>query len=368
MAQHITVTLEHHLNRRYHTVNCGPGRRPAAVTYGRFSLRFRDPLQSGKRVRVPLDASDLSEAITARRRKEDELNAAPAVERKPRRTLQRVADEYLKEIKATRKKRTWQAYSVALRYFVEAVGDKPLDEITRHDMLDYSVFLREDKKQQPRSVWNKFSNVMGFLKLHGAQPKEPKVTKHDWPKYVEEEPQIYEQDELDTFFAACNDDERVIFEFFLKTGMREQEVIYAIDRCVDFVNCEVKVRHNPAHGWTPKMYKERTVPVPEDLIERLKTMLVARGKSGLLFPTQNGEPQHHFLETCKAIAKRAGLDADDWWLHKFRATFCTRSLWSGVDIRTVQQWMGHDDLASTMRYLKPQRGKQVRDKVEAIWA
>lgn len=255
MAQHITVTLEHHLNRRYHTVNCGPGRRPAAVTYGRFNLRFRDPLQNGKRVRVPLDASDLSEAITARRRKEDELNAAPAVERKPRRTLQRVADEYLKEIKATRKKRTWQAYSVALCYFIAATGDKSLDEITRHDMLNYSVFLRDVKKQKPRSVWNKFSNVMGFLKLYGAQPRDPKVTKHDWPQYVEEEPEIYEHEELDTFFAACDEDERVIFEFFLKTGMREQEVVYATDRCVDFANCEVKVRHNPTYGWTPKMYK-----------------------------------------------------------------------------------------------------------------
>jgi len=182
MAQHITVTLEHHLNRRYHTVNCGPGRRPSSVTYGKFNLRYRDPQRDGERARLPLDTRDLSEAIAARRRMEDELNAFLPVERKgKRRMLSKAAADYLAEIKATRKKKTHQAYAVALRYFVEAVGDKPLDEITRHDMLDYSVFLREQKEQEPRSVWNKFSNVMGFLKLHGAQPKDPKVTKHDWP-------------------------------------------------------------------------------------------------------------------------------------------------------------------------------------------
>jgi integrase len=41
-------------------------------------------------------------------------------------------------------------------------------------------------------------------------------------------------------------------------------------------------------------------------------------------------------------------------------------LWAGVDIRTVQAWMGHTDLASTMRYLKPNRDAHV--KVEATFA
>jgi hypothetical protein len=38
------------------------------------------------------------------------------------------------------------------------------------------------------------------------------------------------------------------------------------------------VRHNPQHGWTPKMYKERTIPVPAALMAKLKKMLVERGK------------------------------------------------------------------------------------------
>lgn len=206
---------------------------------------------------------------------------------------------------------------------------------------------------------------MGFLKLHGVRPG---VTKHDWPKYVEEEPEIYEEQQLETFFAACDEYERLIYEFFLQTGMREQEVVHATDRCIDFANYTVSVRHNPEYSWSPKMYKERTIPVPEALIEKLKRMLVERGKGGLLFPTREGLPQRHFLEMAKAVAQRAGLDENEVWLHKFRSTFCSRSLWGGVDVGTVQMWMGHTDLASTMRYMKPQRGKQVRDKVEAIWA
>jgi integrase len=284
------------------------------------------------------------------------------MERKP--MLQTVAAEYLDEIKAGRKKKTYQAYDVALRYFIEAVGNKSLEKIKRTDLLDFRVYLRDVKAQEPRSEWNKFSNVMGFLKRHGIKSAELGITAHDWPQYTEEEPEIYEQEELDRFFTACNEVERLIYEFFLMTGFREQEVIFATDRSVSFTNSTVSVRHNPNHGWTPKMYKERTLPVPPSLI----TKLYARGTTnGLLFATANGQPQYHFLEMAKHIAHRAGLPKDTVWLHKFRATFASRCLWGGVDLRTVQAWMGHTDLASTMRYLKPQRGAAVREKVEAIW-
>jgi integrase/recombinase XerD len=58
----------------------------------------------------------------------------------------------------------------------------------------------------------------------------------------------------------------------------------------------------------------------------------------------------------------------DSGLHKFRATFATKWLWANVDLRTVQLWLGHKDLESTMRYLKPSRSQQTRDKVNAIFA
>ena len=33
-------------------------------------------------------------------------------------------------------------------------------------------------------------------------------------------------------------------------------------------------------------------------------------------------------------------------------TYATRHLQDGIDVRTLQQWMGHRDIASTMVYLK----------------
>jgi integrase/recombinase XerD len=52
-----------------------------------------------------------------------------------------------------------------------------------------------------------------------------------------------------------------------------------------------------------------------------------------------------------------------WFLHKFRHTYATRHLQDGIDIRTLQQWMGHRDMASTMVYLKGLRNKDVQARI-----
>ena len=36
----------------------------------------------------------------------------------------------------------------------------------------------------------------------------------------------------------------------------------------------------------------------------------------------------------------------------------------GADVRTVQLWMGHRSLESTLEYLKPARDKEIQAKVE----
>ena len=56
------------------------------------------------------------------------------------------------------------------------------------------------------------------------------------------------------------------------------------------------------------------------------------------------------------------------FLHKFRATYATNQLRAGTDIRALQVWMGHKDLASTMRYLKAGYGKDLLAKVNEAFA
>jgi len=345
-------------------VNGKPERHPEGAYY----LEWRE---NGRRVRLSI-GKDAATATARRLQKEAELNArnngvAVVSEngQNGHRSLAAAVTDFLEETKLTKKPKTLAAYTTALSYFQESCPKLYLEDIDRKDLLKFSAFLRDDKEQAPRSCWNKFSNVMSFLKANRIRGL---AKKNDWPRYTEEEPETYEDEELDTLFAACDEEERLWFEFFLMTGMREQEVMYTYWSDINFKASTVRVSHKPDRGWTPKAYKEREIPIPAKLVASLKALKAKSDKTcNLVFPTSGCNVKMNFLDDLKAVAERAKLNRDNFWLHKFRATFATRCLWAGVDLRTVQQWLGHSDMESTMRYLKPARSQQVREKVNEIF-
>ena len=100
---------------------------------------------------------------------------------------------------------------------------------------------------------------------------------------------------------------------------------------------------NRQYAFLPKDWEERTVPFSKELAEILK--------------------KHSRTDLCKAVAKRAGLDETEWHLHRFRDTAATRWLRAGIDVRTVQEWLGHESLATTQKYLEPSKEteKQLED-------
>jgi integrase/recombinase XerD len=335
---------------------------------GAYYLEWRE---GAKRVRLSV-GKDAQDAATRRLRKEAELNAINnGVSVLPengngQRSLAATIADYLDDVKLGKKPKTLAAYRTALTYFTESCRKMNLEEIDRKDLLKFSAFLRDEKDQSPRSVYNKFENVMTFLKAQGIRGL---VDKNDWPRFVEEEPEVYEKEELDKLFKACDAEERLWYEFFLMTGMREQEVMHCGWLDVNLTRSTVTVRYKPEYGFSPKNYREREIPIPAKLVKRLKVWKAKSDKTcGLLFPTAGCKPKLDFLDCLKALAERAELDKDNFWLHKFRATFATWSLWAGVDLRTVQQWLGHSDMESTMRYLKPSRSQQTRQKVNEIFA
>ena len=345
-------------------INGQPERHPDGAYY----LEWRE---NGRRVRLSV-GKDAADATARRQRKEAELNArnngvavVPDNGENGHRSVATAVAEFLEETELTKKTKTLAAYTTSLNYFTESCPKLFLKDIERKDLLKFCSFLREHKKQSPRSVYNKFENLMSFLKANGIRGL---VGKNDWPRYTEEEPEIYEQEELDTLFNACDDKERLWFEFFLMTGMREQEVMYTYWSDINLAHGTVRVSHKPDRGWTPKAYKEREIPIPANLVKRLKAWKAKADKTcNLLFPTAGRNPKLNFLDELKAVAERAKLNKDSFWLHKFRATFATRCLWAGVDLRTVQQWLGHSDMESTMRYLIPARNDAVREKVNQIF-
>jgi integrase/recombinase XerD len=298
---------------------------PERHSEGAYYLEWRE---EGRRVRLSV-GKDAQDAAARGQRKEAELNALNnGVSVLPEnvdghRSIATAVAAFLDETELTKKPKTLAAYTTALNYFTESCPKLYLHDIERADLLKFCAFLRDQKKQAPRCVYNKFENLMTFLKANGIRGL---VGKNDWPRYTEEEPEMYEDAELDKLFKACGAEERLWFEFFLMTGMREQEVMHTYWSDVNLSSATVRVSHKPDRGWTPKAYKEREIPIPAKLVKKLKAWKAKADKTcGLVFPTAGCNLKLDFLDCLKACAERAKLNKDNFWLHKFRATFATRT-------------------------------------------
>ena len=337
---------------------------------GAYYLEWRD---SGKRKRLSV-GTDAAHANNRKLRKEAELNAvAKGVSVTPddtgdtsKRSIALAVDNFLEEVKLNRHRKTWMGYNVALTYFQESCDQRYLDNITKIDLLKFAAFLKKDKKQSPRSVHNKVACVLSFLTANGI----PKLlARGDRPRFVDQQVEIYEHGELEQLYTACSPYRVTLYQFLLMTGLREQEAMYCVWGDANLKAGTINMRWKPQYDFQPKAYREREVPIPDKLVEILKGFKPRNAKGDdLVFSTSSGLPDTHMIRALKTDAKRAGLDARRYWLHKFRATFATSHLAAGCDLRTVQAWLGHTNLESTIRYLKPARNEAMRDKVNATFA
>ena len=68
-----------------------------------------------------------------------------------------------------------------------------------------------------------------------------------------------------------------------------------------------------------------------------------------VFTNEEGKPFDNVLTALRGAAQRAEIEGGVN-LHQLRHAFCSYALMQGIDARTVQKWMGHRDLATTLRY------------------
>jgi len=266
-------------------------------------------------------------------------------------------------------------YRAAAEEFLEVTGRVFADEITTDDISRYQRALRR-RALSDRTIANHHGRLLAFLRhlkldVKGLAPYAP--------KYEEPLPEIYSKAELKAFFGTINDEHlSLVFELLLKTGMRDQEAIHLRWSNIAFDRGVLRVRSNPEWDFKVKDSDQRDIPVPVDLLDRLKAYRETHSGGKLVAGTASGSPDTKLLRKLKRLVKRAGLncgeckacvereECEHWYLHKFRATYITALLRSGMDIRTVMKLSGHADLASVMRYLSPADDAEVQNHVAEI--
>jgi integrase len=140
------------------------------------------------------------------------------------------------------------------------------------------------------------------------------------------------------------------------TGLRLGELLALRWRDVDFSNSAVHVRQSFTNGRvdTPKSGEERTVPMADEVaaaLAKLQRRKAHRGDDSLVFCGTTGGhlAGHRLRDRYKSALRKAGLR--ELRFHDLRHTFGSHAIRT-ADSREVMEWMGHQDLATTQRYLQ----------------
>ena len=273
-------------------------------------------------------------------------------------TFADAAAEWLRyvEVDRQRKPSTLEGYKAIVRsQLLPAFGQMPLEAITTEVIERWLASLSGAASSRTKAL----------VLLHGILKRARKVWGLQLNAAAEvEKPALMRSGDIQVFSpeevwalvrAAASEQDGAVYLTAAFTGLRMGELLALRWRDVDFPGSVVRVRASYAAGvlTTPKSGKVRAVPLAPDVASAL-AQLGRRanwlGDDDLMFAGGFGGhlDGSALRRRYKEALSRAGLRPLRF--HDLRHTFGTRMI-AKADIRRVQEWMGHADTQTTMRYL-----------------
>ena len=197
-------------------------------------------------------------------------------------TIEQAIEKYLVEVQATKGVKTYRQYRNELEWFRKHSKKRYVSQLNRSDAM--ALFAQGRKELvDGRPLNQKTINRRVIIMLHAMRSQGAVIimNKGDWPKTIDKKVEMYQPEELKPFFAACDPEERLIFQVFLCTGFREREVANLAWKDINWKEGKIAVSAKPELGFTPKSYEERSVPIPMALIAVLRNERGQRFASGL---------------------------------------------------------------------------------------
>lgn len=259
---------------------------------------------------------------------------------------------------------TQKAYQIdLLEYFSFLRGEFKTDigtyELGKVDSLNLRKYLTVlYKKNEKVTASRKLCAIRSFYKFmikSGKLERNP-AQEITLPKLEKKLPQYLVVDEVFDYLASIKGDDmlsirnRALFELVYASGLRASEVVGLDLKSVDMTSCVVR-----ALG---KGNKERLIPFGSKAKIALNDYLKIRhqfikkgAESEALFLSKSGK--RFLTRDLGRLVKKYGLLSGvekDFSPHAFRHSFATHLLGAGADLRTVQEFLGHESLSTTQKY------------------
>jgi integrase len=239
----------------------------------------------------------------------------------------------------------------------------------------------------PRSV--RYIHVVIHAALEQAK-KEGKITINPadavrLPSLQQKEIQYLDTEGVAKFLAAARDTKYFpAYYLELATGLRRGELLALRWKDVDLKAGSVTVNRGLVRTRQGLIFQEpktplanRTINIPPDVINELKfhrrrqmTEMENAGEAwennGLVFCNELGQPlcPRGFTRNFERVLKRAGIGNVSF--HGMRHTYAVMSLQEGVDIKTIQENMGHHKAAFTLDVYSNATAKMKKEATDKI--
>ena len=250
---------------------------------------------------------------------------------------------------------TIQSYQEDLRHFVGWLDEKAIDlkELTPERLDDFLTFTAGQVEYSPTSIARHFSSLRGFLKYMQKEGEYDYSTESmlERPKLGHYLPQYLTREEVDSVFESAANGKNplrdtALFELMYSAGLRISETLGIKLSQLDLDN-----------EWlTPigKGNKQRLVPLGSKAKENLKAW-IEDGRP-LTHPTTDnvilnsrGKPMTR-MGAWKIVQQHTAHLTKQVSPHTFRHSFATHCLEAGMDLRVLQELLGHADISTTQIY------------------
>lgn len=247
---------------------------------------------------------------------------------------------------------TQKAYLRAVRQLAFHCHRRP-DLLSERQVRDFLLHLKNDRKWASGSLGIAYSGIK-FFYSH--------TVPRDWPTLkrlrVPQEkklPDVLSIDEVRQLVDAVRTvHHRTYFWTVYSLGLRLSEALHLQVGDIDSARMLVHVRRG-------KGAKDRFVPLPKSTLKALREYWVTHRNPVWLFPNRrNDSPgpasaRRPMVKNSVQGAIRRVVDHLGWRkavsIHTLRHSYATHLLEAGVNLRLIQQYLGHNSLETTMMYL-----------------
>ncbi|NJE47760.1 recombinase XerC [Thermococcus sp. GR7] len=237
---------------------------------------------------------------------------------------------------------TIRMYSYYVRRYLEWGG-----ELKARSALRFLAKLRREGYSN-KSLNLVVQALRSYFRFEGYDEEAEKLRPPKVPKSLPKSLTREEVRKILSVIPPTKKRDRLIFLLLYGAGLRVSELCNLKKSDVDFERSLIIVRGG-------KGAKDRVVPIPAFLLEGIKAYLETRDDDSEYLIVEDRRERKDKLSPktvwylLKKYGDRAGIRVTP---HMLRHSFATHMLENGVDIRAIQELLGHSNLSTTQIYTK----------------